>query len=106
MPQNQMIMGIGIWVLIFVIFYFLLIRPQKKKDQQLREMRNSIERGDTVVTVGGIIAKVSRVDEEKIILELGPSRTKIPFEKWAIGRIIEKVSSEEPVENVEDKLEQ
>lgn len=106
MPQNQMIMGIGIWVLIFVIFYFLLIRPQKKKDQQLREMRNSIERGDTVVTVGGIIAKVSRVDEEKIILELGPSRTKIPFEKWAIGRIIEKVSSEEPLENVEDKLEQ
>ena len=52
MPQNQMIMGIGIWVLIFVIFYFLLIRPQKKRDNQLKEMRNSIERGDTVVTVG------------------------------------------------------
>ena len=88
MPQNQMIMGIGIWVLIFVIFYFLLIRPQKKRDNQLKEMRNSIERGDTVVTVGGIIAKVSKVDEDKVVLELGPSRTKVPFEKWAIGRIV------------------
>lgn len=106
MPQNQMIMGIGIWVLIFVIFYFLLIRPQKKRDNQLKEMRNSIERGDTVVTVGGIIAKVSKVDEDKVVLELGPSRTKVPFEKWAIGRIVEKVSKEEPIENVEDKLEQ
>lgn len=106
MPQNQMIMGIGIWVLIFVIFYFLLIRPQKKRDNQLKEMRNSIERGDTVVTVGGIIAKVSKVDEDKVVLELGPSRTRVPFEKWAIGRIVEKVSNEEPIENVEDKLEQ
>lgn len=106
MPQNQMIMGIGIWVVIFVIFYFLLIRPQKKRDNKLKEMRSSIERGDTVVTVGGIIAKVSKVDEDKVVLELGPSRTKVPFEKWAIGRIVEKVSSDEPIEDVEDKLEQ
>ena len=57
MPQNQMIMGIGIWILIFVIFYFILIRPQKQKEKKLNEMRNSIEKGDTVITVGGIIAK-------------------------------------------------
>ena len=90
MPQNQMIMGIGIWILIFVIFYFILIRPQKQKEKKLNEMRNSIEKGDTVITVGGIIAKVTRVEEDRIILELGPNRTKVPFEKWAIGRVVEE----------------
>ena len=90
MPQNQMIMGIGIWILIFVIFYFILIRPQKQKEKKLNEMRNSIDKGDTVITVGGIIAKVTRVEEDRIILELGPNRTKVPFEKWAIGRVIER----------------
>ena len=104
MPKNQVIMSIGLWIVIFVAFYFILIRPQKKKDQKLREMRDSIEKGDTVVTIGGIIAKVTRVEEDKIILELGPNRTKVPFEKWAIGRVVEKVSKDEVVE-VEEKIE-
>lgn len=105
MPKNQVIMSIGLWIVIFVAFYFILIRPQKKKDQKLREMRDSIEKGDTVVTIGGIIAKVTRVEEDKIILELGPNRTKVPFEKWAIGRVVEKVSKDEIVE-VEEKIEE
>ncbi len=106
MPQNQMIMGIGIWILIFVIFYFILIRPQKQKEKKLNEMRNSIEKGDTVITVGGIIAKVTRVEEDRIILELGPNRTKVPFEKWAIGRVFEKAAKDEEAVEVEEKLEQ
>ena len=102
MPQNQMIMGIGIWILIFVIFYFILIRPQKQKEKKLNEMRNSIDKGDTVITVGGI----TRVEEDRIILELGPNRTKVPFEKWAIGRVIEKAAKDEEAVEVEEKLEQ
>lgn len=105
MPKNQIIMSVGLWVVIFVAFYFILIRPQKKKDQKLREMRDSVERGDTVVTIGGIIAKVAKVEEERIVLELGPNRTKVPFEKWAIGRVVEKVSKDEVVE-VEEKIEE
>nr|WP_314277398.1 preprotein translocase subunit YajC [uncultured Peptostreptococcus sp.] len=106
MPQSQMIMGIGIWILIFVIFYFILIRPQKQKEKKLSEMRNSIEKGDTVVTVGGIIAMVARVEEDRVVLELGPNRTKVPFEKWAIGRVIEKAAKDEKAAEVEEKLEQ
>lgn len=98
MENNQIVIAIGMWVLIFVVFYLLLVRPQKKKEKNLNEMRNSLEKGDTVVTVGGIIAKVAKVEEEKVTLELGPSRTKVPFEKWAIGRIIEKVGTGETVE--------
>lgn len=107
MPRNQIIMSVLVWVVVFVIFYFMLIRPNKKKEQSLKQMRDSIQKGDTVVTIGGIVAKVAKVDDEKVVLDLGPSRTKVPFEKWAIGRVIEKADeSSESVSNVEEKIEE
>ncbi|MEG0249219.1 MAG: preprotein translocase subunit YajC [Peptostreptococcus sp.] len=106
MQQKQLIMSIALWVAVFAVFYFILIRPQKKKDQKLREMRNAIDKGDTVVTIGGIIAKVAKVEEDKVVLDLGPSRTKVPFEKWAIGRVVEKAAKDEEAIEVEDKIEQ
>ena len=106
MPQKQLMMSLGLWVAVFAVFYFVLIRPQKKKDQKLKEMRNSIAKGDTVVTIGGIIAKVAKVEEDRIVLDIGPSRTKVPFEKWAIGRVVEKASSEEEASDAEEKIEQ
>ena len=105
MPKQQMLMSAGLWILVFGVFYFVLIRPQKKKDQKLREMRNSIEKGDTVVTISGVIAKVAKVEEDKVVLDIGPSRTKVPFEKWAIGRVVEKANKDEEVEEVEEKIE-
>ena len=92
-PQTQqMIMGLLMWVVVFGVFYFLLIRPQKKKDKELKEMRENLNVGDKVTTIGGIIAHVAKVEENAVILEIGPNRTKVPFEKWAIG----KVESKEP----------
>lgn len=78
---------------IFAVFYFLFVRPQKKKDNALKEMRNNLAVGDRVTTIGGIVANVAKVEEDLVILELGPNRTKVPFEKWAIGTV--KSKSEE-----------
>mgnify|MGYP001781510088 FL=1 len=90
-PQTQqMIMGLLMWVVVFGVFYFLLIRPQKKKDKELKEMRENINVGDKVTTIGGIIAHVAKVEENAVILEIGPNRTKVPFEKWAIGKVESK----------------
>lgn len=105
MPKTQLYMSLIVWAIVFLVFYFMLIRPNKKKEQSLREMRNSIQKGDTVVTIGGIVAKVAKVEDEEVVLDLGPSRTKVPFEKWAIGRVIEKASEESEAINVEEKLE-
>ena len=56
-PQTQqMIRGLLMWVVVFGVFYFLLIRPQKKKDKELKEMRENLNVGDKVTTIGGIIA--------------------------------------------------
>jgi len=92
---QQMIMGIVMWAAVFGVFYFLLIRPQKKKDKQLKEMRQNIAVGDKVTTIGGIIANVAKVEEDFVVLELGPNRTKVPFEKWAIGTVETKKESVE-----------
>ena len=90
-PQTQqMIMGLLRWVVVFGVFYFLLIRPQKKKDKELKEMRENLNVGDKVTTIGGIIAHVAKVEENAVILEIGPNRTKVPFEKWAIGKVESK----------------
>ena len=95
-PQSQqMIMGLLMWVVVFGVFYFLLIRPQKKKDKELKEMRENLNVGDKVTTIGGIIAHVAKVEENAVILEIGPNRTKVPFEKWAIGSVESKQAKEE-----------
>ena len=91
---QQMIMGLLMWVAEFGVFYFLLIRPQKKKDKMLKEMRENLSVGDKVTTIGGIIAHVAKVEENAVILEIGPNRTKVPFEKWAIGTVESKESKE------------
>ncbi len=87
---QQMIIGLLMWIVVFGVFYFLLIRPQKKKDKQLKEMRENLNVGDKVTTIGGIIAHVAKVEENSVILEIGPNRTKVPFEKWAIGTVESK----------------
>ena len=92
---QQMIMGIAMWAGLFAVFYFLLIRPQKKKEKQLKEMRETLAVGDKVTTVGGIIANVAKIEENFVVLELGPNRTKVPFEKWAIGTVETKKESVE-----------
>ena len=87
---QQMIIGLLMWVVVFWVFYFLLIRPQKKKDKELKEMRDSLAVGDTIVTIGGIVANVAKIEEETIVIEFGPSRTKMPIQKWAIGSVQSK----------------
>ena len=53
-------------------------------------MRNNLNVGDKVTTIGGIIANVAKVEEDSVVLEIGPNRTKVPFEKWAIGTVESK----------------
>ena len=61
-------------ILIFVIFYFLLIRPQQKKQKEHREMLGAIKRGDNVVTTGGVVGKVTKVieDPDELEVEIAP----------------------------------
>lgn len=77
-------------VAMFAIFYFVLIRPQKKKDKEVKEMRDSLSIGDEVITIGGIHGKIAKVSDDTIVLELSHGKQRITFSKWAIGSVDKK----------------
>ena len=77
---------------IFVIMYFLMIRPQKKREKQDAEMRNALAVGDEVTTIGGIIGKVVSIKEETFVLETTKDRTKIRFLRGAIRSVDVKIA--------------
>ncbi len=79
----------GFWILIFVAMYFILIRPQRKKQKEEEAMRGSVEIGDDVTTIGGIVGRVIAVrdDDETFVLETGSDKTRMRFKKWAISSI-------------------
>lgn len=69
------------------VSYFLLIRPQKKKDKEAAEMRNSLQIGDVVVTIGGIVGIVTSIKDDMLVLETGSDRNKVRVKKWAIQNV-------------------
>lgn len=77
-------------VLIFGVFYLLLIRPQQKKKKKEEKMRNSVQIGDEITTIGGIVGRVVGVKEDAdvLIIETGADRAKIKIKKWAVGSVI------------------
>lgn len=70
--------------LIFVVFYFILIRPQKKRDKETAKMRSNLEIGDEVITIGGVVGIVVSVKEDTLVIETGSDKSKIRFLRSAI----------------------
>ena len=71
-------------VLIVVVMYFILIRPQRKRDKEMQKMRNSLQVGDEVTTSGGIFGCVVSLREDTVVIETGSDRSKIRIKRWAI----------------------
>ncbi len=80
------------FILIFVFFYFVMLRPQKKRDKEAAEMRDALAVGDEVTTIGGIIGKVVSIKEETFVLETTKDCTKIRFLKGAIRSVDVKIA--------------
>lgn len=71
---------------LFLVMYLLLIRPQSKRRKAEEQMRNSIEVGDEITTIGGIVGRVVSIkDDDSYIIETGSDRAKMKIKKWAIG---------------------
>ncbi len=70
---------------IFVVFYFLLIRPENKKKKQTNEMRNSLKVGDNVTTIGGIMGTICHIKDDTLVIETGADRVRIEFSRWAFS---------------------
>ena len=80
-------------ILMFVIFYFMLIRPQKKKDKKVKEMLAALKPGDRICTIGGIYGTITNIKDDTIELAVSNENTKLVVARWAI-RNVEEVSIE------------
>ena len=90
-------------LLIFVIFYFLLIRPQNKKQKETEKIIAALKKGDKVVTIGGIHGTISSTKENTVIVKVDDN-TKIEFNRSAIASLVtEKVEKEETSKKSKDK---
>ncbi len=87
LPQIIMI------VALFALMYFMLIRPQKKKDDEVRRMREALRVGDDILTIGGIYGKIVRIKEDRLIIQIGTDKTKIEIAKWAVNNVENKDES-------------
>ena len=89
MSLQSMLPMILLWGGIIVVMYFFLIRPSSKKKKEEAEMRNSLDIGDEITTIGGIMGRVVAIkdDEEAIIIETGSDRVKMKFKKWCISSV-------------------
>ncbi len=89
------LLSIGMIVVIFVVFYFFMIRPQKKQERAQNEMRNNLAVGDEITTIGGIIGKIVSIKEETCVIESAHDRTKIRILKTAVSRVDVKAEDAE-----------
>lgn len=84
-------------VLIFVVFYFMLIRPQRKKDKQVKEMLNNLKAGDRVCTIGGIYGTIVSIKDDTVTLSVGRDNLSMVVARWGI-RSVEEITIENDAE--------
>lgn len=87
----SMLLQLPVFALIFVVFYFMLIRPQRKKDKAAKEMLKKLKVGDRVCTIGGVYGTIISIKDDALTLAVGQEKTKLVFARWAI-RNVEEVS--------------
>ena len=76
-------------VLLLVIMYFLLIRPQKKREKQVNEMRSNVRVGDEIITIGGICGKVVKTKDESLVIQVGADKVKFEIMRWSVSKVVE-----------------
>ena len=74
-------------ILIFVVFYFMLIRPQRKKDKEAKKMLDNLKVGDRICTIGGIYGTITRITDDVLTVEVGEAKTQMVFARWAVKNI-------------------
>ena len=90
-------------IIILVLMYFLMIRPQNKKDKQIKEMRNSLQVGDEIITICGICGKIVKTKDETIVIQVGADKVKFEMMRWAVSSVTK--SSGKPAREVAEAEE-
>lgn len=92
----QQLMGLMPLIILIVLMYFLMIRPQKKKDKQIQDMRRGLSVGDEIITIGGICGKIVKTKDETIVIQVGADKVKFEMMRWSVSSVVN--SSNRPKE--------
>ncbi len=87
MDPLSMIISFAPFVVVIIVMYFLLIRPQRKKEKETQKMRSEVQVGDTITTIGGIVGIVVSIKDDTVLVETGADKAKLRFKKWAINEV-------------------
>jgi preprotein translocase subunit YajC len=79
-------------ILMFVLFYFLLIRPQQKRTKAVASMQNELKKGDKIVTIGGLHGFVDSIDESKVVIKCGDG-SRLTYDRSAIREVTESAKT-------------
>lgn len=85
---NAFAMQLIILVVFIGAMYFLLIRPQKKKEKTIQQMRNTLQVGDEIITIGGICGKIVKTKEDSIVIQVGADKVKFEMMRWAVSSVV------------------
>ena len=100
-------MTIAMLVLLILVFYFMVIRPENKRKKAAEELRNGLKKGDKITTIGGIVGTIVQVNDDTIVIETSDDRVRMELTKWAVSTTgvqtsvepaAAKKSKEEPTE--------
>jgi preprotein translocase subunit YajC len=86
------------FILIIAIFYFLIIRPQNKKQKETQKMLNAIKKGDKVITIGGVHGVIQTVREQSVVIKVDEN-TKIEFSRSAIASVVDGGGKADKIED-------
>ena len=103
--NGNLISQMIILVVFIVLMYFILIKPQKKKDKEVQDMRSSLQVGDEIVTIGGICGRIVKTKEDSVVIQVGADKSKFEIKKWAVSTV-EKKSPTRKVEREEINQEE
>ena len=98
-------MGTILWLVIMIgLFYFMLIRPQKKKEKETKAMLEAVKVGDSVTTIGGIVGKILKIKDDKVCIEIGDRTHKHPMtiKREAIATVVPCTKSPKKSKAVEE----
>lgn len=84
-------------IVLLAVMYFLLIRPQKKREKEVNAMRKGLQVGDEIITIGGICGKIVKTKDESLVIQVGADKVKFEIMRWAVSRVVEE--SKRPAKN-------
>jgi len=93
-PEGSLISTLIMFTLIIAIFYFMILRPQQKRQKDRQKMLDAVKKGDKVVTSGGMHGTVAGIDEKTILVQVSEN-VKLKFDRTAIGAVIRESETPE-----------